>query len=66
MYNDYTIEMLFDKLPNMVTVVKNEKSDSNDKYRVYDLLTKTSIKQTGASSVKDCLVKYFTIFDSQP
>ena len=62
MYNDYTIEMLFDKLPNMVTVVKNEKSDSNDKYRVYDLLTKTSIKQTGASSVKDCLVKYFTIF----
>ena len=62
MFNDYTIEMLFDKLPNMVTVVKNEKSTEEDRYRVYDLLTKTSIKQTGASSVKDCLVKYFTIF----
>lgn len=60
---DNEIEKYFEKLPNMITIIKNINTDKTDRYRIYDIMTKTTFKNTSASTVKQCLELYLDSLD---
>jgi len=50
--------IIFDKLPDHLHLARNSNAPEFDRWRLYSIVTKEYIEESGASSAEECMEKY--------
>lgn len=56
---------IFDYLPSHLHLAHNKNGSDNDKWRIYNTVSKTYVKKTGATTIYKCMKKFIKLEDEQ-